>query len=189
MAALWMLPLQPGPWSNTVPTLPGARPTPGGTRESAADSCKALAGPGRAAPTHLSPRSSPAASRSRSPHHAPLHPPGSSRLGAHSCQRFSSALAAAARRDDAEARGSDVGPAGRPALHNAPDVGYGVDTAHSACLVSVRGSVCLSSSLRNLSQLGRPTSTRPCGGVHVGYVGLGACARSCPFVCETKRTL
>lgn len=60
-----------------------------------------LAGPGKAAPTHLSPRSSPAASRSRSSHSARVHPPGSSRLGAHSCQRFSPALAAAARRDDA----------------------------------------------------------------------------------------
>lgn len=45
MAALRVLPLQRGPWSNSVPTPLGARPTPGGTRGSAPDSSIASDGP------------------------------------------------------------------------------------------------------------------------------------------------
>lgn len=103
MAALRVLSLQPGPWSNTVPTPPRARPTPGGTRVSAPDSCKASGGPresgGHAPVPALRPRG--VLQPQPAPRSAPLLPPGSSRLGAHSCQRIGSAPAAAARRDDA----------------------------------------------------------------------------------------
>lgn len=120
MAALRVLPLQPGPWSNTVPTPPGARPTPRGTRESAPDSCKPLRAQGKRRP-----RTCPRAPAQRRPAAAARTALGSTRPAARAwapTAASASALRLLQRRAamTQEARGSDVRPAGG-ALHNAPE--------------------------------------------------------------------
>lgn len=95
-----VLPRQAGPAGIHVPTHPGARATAWGARRRARAEGRPRTCP-RARAQRRPAAAARTASRSRSPHRAPFHQPRSSRRGARSCQRFSSAPAAAARGDDA----------------------------------------------------------------------------------------